>query len=77
MKAKCPICKSAMYSWCGNLISCKGTVTSAKHKFYLKWRGPLTEGSDESRELELAVAAGTLSVGQRWLVKDDVDFPPK
>ena len=74
---KCLICNASLFSWTGNLVSCKGTATSARHKFYLKWRNPIDETSDENRELELAIAAKPHQAGKSWPVKDSVNFPSK
>jgi len=72
----CPICSAKLTSWAGGLISCKGTPTGPRHKFYLRWRNRIPSNSDETRQIELAVKASKHKVGVRWGVKDAATFPP-
>ena len=60
---KCPLCPTELYSSAGDLVSCEGTPSLARHKFYVKWNSEVNAGEDADRILELAVSSGATEAG--------------
>ena len=71
----CPLCNTELYVWMANLVSCRGTERSARHKFYVKWNDNVSLGDANDRVLELAVAADDRPVGGKWPIPNDATFP--
>ncbi len=74
---KCPLCNTELYSWTGNLISCRGTPTSSHHKFYIKWNDNPATDDGNRRVLKLAVPVEGTPVGTNWPLPNDAIFAPK
>ena len=71
----CPLCNAELRLWPPVLVSCRGTVRTAPHRFYIKWNDDVSAGDPNDRILELAVPDADTPRGTTWPVPNDATFP--